>query len=550
MKNTHPTLTAPAGLFVRAFLALLCLFAAVAARAELIAYESFNSYSTGAALDNKTGGVGWINEWHAIGTATVNSSSLTYTFPNDPSVTIGGGKSLKLAGNSDTALRRLIPPQVGGQTLYVSFLVQLRGGTPGSPVSANVFSGWQALDASAAHTTDTIGVVGAGGKVGARIKNTTTFDTPLLDNTTYFVVVKYTGWNRSRYKTVRVWLNPALEPETSAYNNARMKLQTAPADNPDDTPNYDGSNGFIGLVVRTVFANSSLFQLVDDIRIGTGWNDVVSVTPSPAEEPAHPALVVFGDSLSSGGASGVPATGPVPAPANGGFSRQTWIQKLAPAASYGVLHNSYAVGGTNYAIGGHTTSQMIGKVTEYLSSRGGSADPSALYVLWCGPNDITKAMQDNPFNFSSAAIAAANQARENMKGEIRRLAAAGATTFVWVDMPDLSKTPIVASLGYLGGLVAPTLQNATNNFNDGMNSAIAGIHADYPGATVHRMPANAWFADIIANKTAYGFTNVTGSSTTSNNYLFYDNVHPTARGHEVLANKAYDFFQSQGLLAD
>src|SRR5690606_24733476 len=99
MKNTHPTLTAPAGLFVRAFLALLCLFAAVAARAELIAYESFNSYSTGAALDNKTGGVGWINEWHAIGTATVNSSSLTYTFPNDPSVTIGGGKSLKLAGN-------------------------------------------------------------------------------------------------------------------------------------------------------------------------------------------------------------------------------------------------------------------------------------------------------------------------------------------------------------------------------------------------------------------------------------------------------------------
>ncbi len=525
-----------------------CLFSTFSARAELIAWDDFEGYAPGTAINDKASGFGWSNEWSSESQANATVSGdpadfLTYDLGGAPGVTLGGGLALKLAGSAENALVRYVPPELGGRDIFVSFLFQIGGGTPGSAVSGNVFSGWQAQDAGSSVGNDSIGVVGLGGTAGARVKGTTTsFAQPLVYGRTYLFVIKYTGWEGNTYRSVQVWLDPATTDEFSADATVTRVHTVDEAD--------AGSNGFLGLRVRTVGLSAGPYQLIDDLRIGTAWAAVVGPLPAPPDVVEHRSLVVFGDSLSSGGRTGTPSTGPLPTPTNGGYLRETWIQQLSPRAGYGPLYNYYVPGGTNYAIGGDTTTGMVAQIDRYFVNTGNTADPDALYVLWCGPNDISRAI--DPARFWTAyadAENAARSARERMEAQLRRLAAAGATNFVWPNLPDLSKTPAINAYGSLGAAVAgPILRNATSTFNNGMSPAINRLKTEFPGIEIHPMDAAAWFNQIIDNKEDYGFTNVTGQSKTDNGYLFYDNVHPTSHGHKALADRALQFFITRDLL--
>lgn len=508
-------------------------------RAEVVAWDDFESYPVNSAVKSRAGGVGWVSEWSAGDGVTIVDASISYSLGVRMQ---GGGKALKLAATAENALQRTVPADVSGRDYFVSFIFRIEGVSAGTPLVGNVFSGWQAHDGNASVNNDSIGVVGAGAKAGARVKGTTAFVAPVLEyGRTYFFVIKYTGWNGSTYTTTQVWLNPTADDEFTidASVTSRVALEETGA----------GSNGFLGVRVRTVGLSASAYHLIDELRVGTSWRDVVAV-PLPIEAPRFADhLIVFGDSLSSGGRSGTPATGPLPTPENGGYERLTWIQQLSPRLGYGVLLNSHVEGGTNYALGGDTTSGMVVQVTNYLADAQNTADPTAVYVLWCGPNDISHAVRDNLFNASSAAQSAAQSALMRMEAQIRRLAAAGARRFVWGNLPDLSKTPAVRSYGALGELVAgPILRSATNTFNNGMAGAIDRLRGEFPEVSIHVLDAQGWFEHIIANKTGYGFTNVSDASSTSNSNLFYDDVHPTSHGHAVLAHKACELFVARGLL--
>src|SRR5690606_16471204 len=130
---------------------------------------------------------------------------------------------------------------------------------------------------------------------------------------TYFFVVKYTGWSGGGYRQVQVWLDPSPADEftTGAAVTRSRLVDEAGA----------GSAGFIGLRVRTVGLSASAYQLIDELRVGTSWEAVVSGMPAPPAPVSRPALIVFGDSLSSGGRTGTPSTGPLPSPTNGGYPR-------------------------------------------------------------------------------------------------------------------------------------------------------------------------------------------------------------------------------------
>src|SRR5690606_19365844 len=78
-------------------------------------------------------------------------------------------------------------------------------------------------------------------------------------------VVKYTGWNGTRYCSTQVWLNPAPADETST-NSAITR--TTPLSS-------GGSEGIRGLLVRTFGLNATSYHLVDELRVGHTWAAVV-----------------------------------------------------------------------------------------------------------------------------------------------------------------------------------------------------------------------------------------------------------------------------------
>jgi phospholipase/lecithinase/hemolysin len=224
-------------------------------------------------------------------------------------------------------------------------------------------------------------------------------------------------------------------------------------------------------------------------------------------------LHVFGDSLSDSGALTFlsPANCP-PAPYSGcRFSNgPVWAELLA--ADLGLSAATVYGGGTNYAIGGQRTDEVLnGQVPLFMALNGGVADPDALYVIWAGPNDLFQSFA-NP-----------TEAVDNIIDSILGLSAAGAVDFLIPNVP-------IANLWAF-------------EFNSRLAIGLDALDAG--GLNITQFDAFSTFLDITLNPGDYGLTNVTDSCLTSTSlcanpdeYLLWDTVHPTAIGHQIIAAAA------------
>lgn len=248
---------------------------ALSAHAALVASDSFEDYTVSSNINGQSGGSGWNGAWSVptvtITGATISSTQITYNFGG---TTLGGGNSLLIRNGANPLQRDVFATaDTSGQDYYVSFIFNNTGTT---------FVGWQAKDADPDLTNDTIGLT-TNGNVAARVGNvTTTGATGFADATTHFVVIGYTGWDGSTYRTSNIWLNPTTGGQMS---NSVSATHTGAAG--------QGSSGFLGLYTRVVnFANDNTeFMYVDDLRIGTDW---ASVTAVAVPEPGSAALLVAG----------------------------------------------------------------------------------------------------------------------------------------------------------------------------------------------------------------------------------------------------------------
>lgn len=238
-------------------------------------------------------------------------------------------------------------------------------------------------------------------------------------------------------------------------------------------------------------------------------------------------LVVFGDSLSDNGNAAIYAASmgiPFPVIANGPL----WIDQLAAKLSLPDPQPFLAgTGGTNYAVAtGQTGSNGLSGVTDQLAffaaTHPGGAPATALYTFWAGSNDI--------FNGGNPVTAA-----DNIYNNILSLAAGGAKYFMWLNLPDLGATPRAAAAGQTA---------AANLASAAFNAEWAIDLAKLQGLGINVTPVNveALFAQILANPAMFGFTNVTSpgqGQPNPNNYLFWDDEHPTTAGHALVANLAF-----------
>ena len=273
----------------------------------------------------------------------------------------------------------------------------------------------------------------------------------------------------------------------------------------------------------------------------------------------------FGDSLTDGGFFR-PLLPISIQPVAGQFTTnpgQVWAQYLADyygsnaqSAWFGTGAGTRPGTGNNWAVGGARvgvnsagalgfTPSLAAQVTDYLSRNSGRADPSALYTVWGGANDLF-AVQANPSQ-ANAIIGGAVTAQVGLVG---RLATAGARYILVPTIPDLGLTPSSRA----GGATAMGQGTAlSNSYNSALFGALASSNLRViPLDTFH------FLQEIIANPGAYGILNVTGTacqpqitaqSLTCNptslvnpsapfTYVFADGVHPTTGAHKLISEFA------------
>lgn len=266
--------------------------------------------------------------------------------------------------------------------------------------------------------------------------------------------------------------------------------------------------------------------------------------------------MVFGDSLSDVGniSSATGGTYPGSYYWNARFSNgPVYAEAVATGLGLPPIARSTA-GGNDFAYGGARTSGTGGfeglfirdldeQVDQFVGSR--TADANALFIVWAGANDFIGGQTNVNVPVSSLAE------------DIGRLVTKGARKFLVPNLPLLGKTP-----RFNGNPTAASQYNTrTANYNSALNVMLNGLEAGNPSLSIFRLDVAGLFNDAISNPAAFGLTNVTqaaapglqpGASSyntnqiapNANQYLFWDDLHPTATVHAALAEATLDLLLS------
>ncbi len=261
-------------------------------------------------------------------------------------------------------------------------------------------------------------------------------------------------------------------------------------------------------------------------------------------------LYVFGDSLSDVGNVSHNVVGLLPGPAyfDGRFSNgPVYAERLSIELGFGTLTPSTA-GGGDYAFGGAQTAGTDGfrglfiddideQVDEFLSRD--AVDPNALTVVFAGANDLLDGNLDVSLPVG------------NLVADLQRLIAAQAERLLVLNLPPLGVTP-----RFNGDPVqAATMNELTSEFNSALSVALDGVETSHPNVTIFRLDVAGLVNEVMTDPGAFGFVNVTdpaapglepGDSSYDaslivsdpDRYFFWDDLHPTAAVHAILAEYA------------
>lgn len=295
---------------------------------------------------------------------------------------------------------------------------------------------------------------------------------------------------------------------------------------------------------------------------------MLAVTLLSTSALAQQRYVAFGDSLSDNG-NFFAATGQPPAPYfNGRFSNgPTWVELLsrAPMAGFfpvGPVNNAVS---TNFAFGGARTDAAVaapgsppnisgGSGTQIgaFLARGGAFTPGSIATLWAGANDIFQALPAagaNPATAQAVMQGVSVTAAGNVGTQTGQLAAAGARQVVVLNLPNFGALP-----QFVGTPAAGLAGFSSAAFNTALTTSVGAAATASPGANVTLIDIGSVFTALQANPASFGFTNVTQQCLTTAacvttpsvqaGYAFWDGVHPTAAGHQLIAATVTQYLQA------
>lgn len=305
-------------------------------------------------------------------------------------------------------------------------------------------------------------------------------------------------------------------------------------------------------------------------KLGLAMALAFTLVTSAASAQKYTSIVVFGDSLSDTGndadVSGAKYPFRLPGPAfdytDGRFTdgmytvpaarnySGVWIEQLAATFPAKPPIKPSLEGGKDYAYGfaftgSGTTDFTFGpmadptlfsitvnnvgqQITDYLATHP-KIDDKTLFVVWAGGNDVINAT--GPKDIINAAV--------DQAANVQRLIDAGATQFIVPNLPNLGKIP------RFNGSPATSVPftQATVLFNSVLKAGIDIVTLFNPGKKIVQFDVFGLITKVMASPAAYGLVDVTdmsqGNSVVNpDTYLFWDDLHPTTKGHNILAQGA------------
>lgn len=209
----------------------------------------------------------------------------------------------------------------------------------------------------------------------------------------------------------------------------------------------------------------------------------------------------------------------------GGATPANFLDFAVSGATTGL--GNYGDGGTASYSGAYGLPGMSQQLGLYLSASGGMADPQALYFVWGGANDFLTL--DSPI-----------QAAQNIASFVGTLATAGATHILVPNLPDLSLTPFVQSVG-----LQPQAHAFSTAFNSTLAIQLGNLGQLFPAADITQFDTYSFLNDVVLNPAKYGLSNSQDACLPSlpgapcanpDSYVFWDSFHPTTAADAVIAS--------------
>lgn len=303
-----------------------------------------------------------------------------------------------------------------------------------------------------------------------------------------------------------------------------------------------------------------------------GWLLVVPLMlPLAASATPYGGLVIFGDSFSDAGNNAalfdsvfgagvrtpVPLTPPniIPGPpyeserySNG----PVWVERFAD--EFGLDAQASRLGDMNYAHGGARAGPagavfppqvptLFDQVGQFLADVGGSAPSDHLYVIAGGGNDARDALvaATTVVDPTPIVVGAASDFSTHMASMISALFSGGADEFFVWNVPDIGLAPAVQALGPVAAGFATFL---AGTMNDALGQTLAALEGALP-IDITEFDAFGLTRSIVSDPGAFGLADATFPCALSplcianpDEHFFWDGIHPTAAGHEVIARAA------------
>ncbi len=183
------------------------------------------------------------------------------------------------------------------------------------------------------------------------------------------------------------------------------------------------------------------------------------------------------------------------------------------------------------------------------------ADSEALYIIWAGPNDYQTVPDANPETIV-----------DNLETAIESLFNLGARNFLVPNLPDLGQVPIAQIPNR--PVSTEELTNLTQQHNLLLESAIDELSGSLNGINLIPLEVDELFNNIVTNPGEFGLTNISEPCLNSNpidlannsteevstdlgicaqadEYLFWDLLHITTSGQEILGEFALEALTTQ-----
>lgn len=257
-------------------------------------------------------------------------------------------------------------------------------------------------------------------------------------------------------------------------------------------------------------------------------------------------IFVFGDSLSDTG-NLFNFTGFPPFPYfNGRFSNGPLaVEYLANQFGDSATLNPV----NNFAIAGATTGYLNTLSSDFqtllpglqnqidaFSARvgPGGAEQNGLYVVWAGPNDFLDFL-DGKNTFDPAVLL--SQGSLNLINSATTLHGLGAQNIVLPNMLNLGRVPFSSNAQAEGAAITKAFNAQVALELDNINFSVTEVDLFATGEAIAKNPANFGFSNVTDPLLPLLFS--PNPPTNPQEFLFWDNLHPTTQGHAVLANTIY-----------